>query len=261
MKVRTANLGCVALVLVTGCCSRPGADPKRPEARRQRTAIEDRAALIFTNAILLKPREIIPAPDLAFPFAPLLIQEITGIDAGSDGGPTTVFYQLGAVQIAKDTRLQWTYLWAGGNEHKMARGVRLTLNARGMPVIWEVLDDRPGARVVFVSQSLEETARAVFGSPWPDRRFAVEQPTRVAPDIVVARKIEDGPEAMGPIVHQTAGREINSVICRCMSPQARQLLATRYYELKPLSAAPNVAIGILETNRHLTEKLRLPPTF
>jgi hypothetical protein len=262
MSAFVAKAGCVTLIFVAGCCSRPVADTKEPDAGRQRAAIEDRAALIFTNAVLLKPRETVPVTNPAFTLAPLLIQEVAGSALSSNSGPTTVFYQPGAVQIAGITRPQMTYLWSCGDEKKLNCGVRLTLDSRGLPVIWEVLNDRPGVRVIFVSRSLEDKAQAAYGAPAVGRRFAVETELAVAPDVVVARVNEDGPMAMGPIVHLTATRcEISAVVCRCMPTQARQLVATTYYELKPLSAATKCFSQILETNRRLVEMLRLPPDF
>ena len=262
MKAFVAKAGCVALVLMAGCCSRPVADTKQPEARRQRAAIEARAALIFTNAVLLKPSETIPATNLAFTLAPLLIQEVAGSGPDSNCGPATIYYQLGAVQIAGVARPQMTYLWSCGNENRLGRGVRLTLDERGLPVIWEVLDDRPGAQIVFVARSLADKAQAAYGSVAAGRRFAVEPELAMAPDVVVARVIEDGPVAMGPIVHLTASRgEISMVICRCMPTQARQLMATAYYELNPLTAVTNVNLEFLGTNSNLVEQLRLPPAW
>lgn len=259
MRSSGVSVGCLVTVLLAGCCSHPVKDAKKPEAGQQLAAIEARAALVFSNAVLLKPPEAITVKDLAFVLAPLLVQEVAGSDKGSRRGPATIYHQLGAVQVAGMTRPQMTYLWSCGK--KLTRGVRLTLDLQGLPVIWEVLDDYPGPRVVFVSRSLEERAKMTFELPAPGRRFAVEQPLNVVPDVVVARVLEDGPVAMGPIVHETINGEINAVICRCMPTQARQLVATTYYELKPLSDAKNVNFEIVGTNRALTEMLRLPAHF
>jgi hypothetical protein len=262
MSAFVAKAGCAALVLVAGCCSKPVADAKQPEAELQRATIEARAALVFTNAILLKPRETLPATDLVFTLAPLLIREVAGIEPKSNGSPTTIYYQLDAVEMAGITRPQMTYLWSCGHGEELVRGFRLTLDARGLPAIWEVLDDRPGVRVMFVSRSLEEKARAAFGPPPGGRQFAVEQEIALSPDVVVARVNDDGPAAMGPIVHLTAPRcEISTVICRCMTTQASQLVGTDYYELKPLSVLTNLNLRILETRRRLVDELRLPPVF
>jgi hypothetical protein len=249
------------VVALVGCRFPRDTSVNSADPFRERAAIEARATLVFTNAVLLKPRETLPVTDLAFTLAPLLIQEVTGAESKLNSDPATVYYQLGAVQIGGITRPQMTYLWSVGNEQQLARGIRLTLDSQGFPVVWEVLDDRVGTRVVFVSRSLEVKAHVAFGSPVPGRRFAVEQPTSGAPDVVVARVIEDGPVAMGPIVHETANQEISAVICRCMSPQARQLMATKLYELKPLPATRSAGLEILQTSRSLAEMLRLPPKF
>ncbi|MCU0783075.1 MAG: hypothetical protein MUF81_03320 [Verrucomicrobia bacterium] len=254
--------GCVALVVLAGCRSKTAAPPNQFDYQRQCAAIEERAARIFTNAVLLKPRETVPATNLAFTLAPLLVQEVADSGMGSNSGPATVYYQLGAVQIGEITRSQMTYLWSCSDEKRLPRGVRLTLDSNGLPVIWEVLDDRSGPRVMFVSQLLEKRARATYGAPAAGRRFAVESELASAPDVVVARVNDDGPVAMGPIVHLTAPRgDINAVICRCMPTQIHQLVRTDYYELKPLSAVTNLNLEILETRRCLIDELRLPVNF
>ena len=112
------------------------------------------------------------------------------------------------------------------------QGIRITLNSAGQPVIWEVLADSSGAELFFVSQNLEAAAMAEFGKPLPGRRYAIERSVEAAPDVVVARVIDDGPVAMGPIVYLSAGtRAVSTLICRCMPAQARKLLATSTYDL------------------------------
>jgi hypothetical protein len=261
MKWLVVLAGCVGLVGIAGCRSETAALVDRFDHQRERAALENRAALIFTNAVLVKPRETIPATDLAFALAPLLLREVLDTAVSSNFGPARIFFQPGMVQLGGIARPQMTYLWTGEGGNQLACGVRLTLDTRGLPVIWEVLDDRPGARVVFVSRSLEERAKAAFGAPVPDRRFAVEQSRQIAPEVVVARVVEDGPVAMGPIVHQTVSQEISAVICRCMAPQARQLVATMYYELQPLSDEKKNRFQFLERNLELEGQLRLPNDF
>ena len=253
-------VACSVMAMLVGCRS-PRDSAEVAHHVGERAVIEARAQLVFSNAVLLKPREDIPTTNLDFKLAPLLIREVAGPAKGTNLGPDTIYYQIGAVEIAGINHLQMTYLWACGKEARTALGVRLTLDSQGLPVIWEVLDERPGPRMVFVSQSLEEKANEAFGSPSPGRHFAVEQPLSVAPDVVVARVIDDGPVAMGPIVHQMVNGEINAVICRCMSTQARQLVGTTYYELRPLSDAATNAFQRCEPVRNLNETLRLPPAF
>ena len=117
------------------------------------------------------------------------------------------------------------------------QGIRITLNTNGQPVIWEALADSSGAELIFVSQTLEAAALAERGKPLPGRQHAIERSTQGAPKVIVARVIDDGPIAMGPIVYLSAGtRDISTLICRCMPAQAKKLLDTSTYELLPLNA-------------------------
>ena len=154
------------------------------------------------------------------------------------------------------------------------QGIRITLNTNGQPVIWEALADSSGAELIFVAQSLEAAALAEHGQPPPGRRHAIERSTQEAPKVIVARVIDDGPIAMGPIVYLSAGtRDISTIICRCMPAQAKKLLDTSTYELLPLNALtvqslltqakepatfwPDVQRG----DDRLDRRLRLPSAF
>ena len=147
------------------------------------------------------------------------------------------------------------------------QGVRLTLNSAGQPAIWEVLADSSGARLVFVSQSLEAAAAARFGKALPGRRHAIERSVEEAPEVVVARVIDDGPIAMGPIVYLSAGtRTVSTLICRCMPAQVKTLRTTATYDLLPLPAIPSDLLpltpgfwpGEAATDNRLEKWLRLP---
>jgi hypothetical protein len=119
------------------------------------------------------------------------------------------------------------------------QGIRITLNSTGQPVIWEVLADSSGVELVFVSQNLEAAAVVEFGKPLPGRRYAIERTVAEALNVVVARVIDDGPVAMGPIVYLSARtRAVSTLICRCMPAQAKRLLGTSAYDLLPLQATP-----------------------
>ena len=118
------------------------------------------------------------------------------------------------------------------------QGIRITLNSAGQPAIWEVLADSSTAKLFFVSQKLEAAAMAQFGKPLPGRRFATERSMEAAPDVIVARVIDDGPVVAGPIVYLSADtRAVSTLICRCMPAQARKLLATGTYDLLPFHFA------------------------
>jgi hypothetical protein len=71
-----------------------------------------------------------------------------------------------------------------------------------------------------------------YPGPLPERRFWVERSLVDAPDILVARILEDGPEPMGPIVYLRGGsHEIDTVICRCMEAQADEVATMGVYGL------------------------------
>jgi hypothetical protein len=101
-----------------------------------------------------------------------------------------------------------------------------------------VLADSSGAELIYVSRNLEAAAVAEFGRPLPGRRYTIEHSPEEAPNVIVARIIDDGPVVMGPIVYLTAGtRAVATLICRCMPAQAKRLLGTSVYDLLPFQAA------------------------
>jgi hypothetical protein len=162
-----------------------------------------------------------------------------------DQAPRGIYEYPDVVELNGKSYVRSTYIWfyAGEGRQRMdaglrAQGVRITLNSRGQPAIWEVLADTSAARLVFVSRSLEAAAEAEFGKPLPGRRYAIERPVAEAPKVIVPRVIEDGPMAMGPIVYLQAGtHDVSTVICRCMPAQAKALLATSDYRLVPFASA------------------------
>jgi hypothetical protein len=162
-------------------------------------------------------------------------------DVGSDSARSlpTVYVQTDTVSINGRDHLRLTYLWCysavlSPPAHAM-QGVRITLNTAGEPSIWEVLADPSAAALIFVSESVESAAHAQYGVPLPGRRFAVERSWSQAPNVVVARVIDDGPTPMGPLVYLRAGtRSVGTLTCRCMPAQAQRLLQTRVYRLAPV---------------------------
>jgi hypothetical protein len=239
-------------------------------------AIYQRATNDFAKAEFFKPAET-KTNDLAFTLAPLILQEVNGgneplarLDrfgalSSSNGvlviasSRPAIYWQADTVPLQGKVHVRLSYVWfywpePGGAEvgHGAAglypdrtrsslapQGVRITLNTAGQPVIWEVLADRSGMELIFISQSLEAAAAAEFGKPLPGRRYAIERSLEEAPEVIVARVIDDGPVAMGPIVYLTAGtHSVSTLLCRCMPAQARKILSTSSYELLPFEAAP-----------------------
>jgi len=270
--MKAAGMVAMILGLCAASCARlpvPSVQASLPTA-----TIYQRATNQFAQADFFKPAEL-RTNEPAFTFAPLILQEVDssanrafhpdgfGTLSLSNGfwvldhSRPSVYWHADTVTLSGKAHPRFAYLWfypgakadAGsasdlpaahqGGGGLSVQGVRLTLDDAGRPVIWEVLTDTFGTRVIFVSQSLEAAAAARFGKALPGRRYAIERSMTEAPNVVVARVIDDGPVAMGPIVYLDAGtRTVSAVICRCMPAQVKALRTTATYELLPLPAIP-----------------------
>ena len=258
-----------------------------------------RADLQFRDAALFKPLET-RTNDVYFSLAPLLMQQTSDTPAaavdvfgalcfsngvvGLNEAHPTLYYVADAVELNDVQHARLAYLWfypaVSGTTTGVAftwQGIRLTLSTNGQPVIWETLTDSPGKVVLYVSQSLETAAKEQYGRALPGRKYAIERSADESPDIVVARVIDDGPMPMGPIVYLPSGtKHIGTLICRCMPAQAKQLSATRTYELRPFPTTESFLLraqGQSANNRlafwpgdeamtnSLANKLRLPKSF
>lgn len=235
-----------AFVVLAGCATAPVA-PNAAQLEVIRARVENQ----FARALYLKPAANGTVPERVRQLAPLLLIEVPAANEPvpwqNSDAPAEVIFQTDRVMLNGRWHERMTYWWRyrpngrASRKQLPAQGVRLTLNTAGLPAIWEALADTTGAQVIFVSQNLEAGAVREFGAPPPGRRFAVERAPTEAPAVVVARVLEDGPVAMGPIVYLRAGtRDIGTVICRCMDSQARELAGQREYELRaaPAGARP-----------------------
>jgi len=235
----------------------------------QRLAIYERANLELLNAVLFKPAETGPTNTLASKLAPLLLAEVQDINQAP--ALPVVYFKEGEAIFSGSQYQQVTFVWNRLDSNSMRgaeptpQGIRITLNTSGSPVIWEVLVDNSGGNLIFVSQSLETAALKEFGPPLPGRRFAIESSFENAPNTIVARVIEDGPVPMGPIVHLVAGsRNVSTLICRCMPTQAKNLLATQTYELRPIAESqmrPALPALKADVATRLLHGMRIPPDF
>jgi hypothetical protein len=222
--------------------------------------IYQRATNEFACAEYFKPAETKTSTnELSFALAPLILQQVSvapeppslldrfGTLSVSNGAPVldqsrpTIYWGSDTVQVNRRPHARFFYVWCyspGPQAALLMQGIRITLNSDGQPVIWEVLADGSGAKVLFVSQNLEAAALAEFGKLLPRRRYAIERNAEAAPEVIVARVIDDGPIPRGPIVYLSAGsRPVSTLICRCMPAQARKLLATSTYDLVPFQEA------------------------
>ena len=303
-----AVLGIGLIASLVSCLGQPLVVCPHPE-------IYQRATNEFAQAVFYKPAEP-KITDLAFSLAPLILQEVNNaqtalpfpdqfgtlmVSNGAaifDQSRPAIYWDIDTVQIKGRAFARLSYLWCYASEPRESKpgqgpgtaasgpakttlplqGIRITLNGSGQPAIWEVLADTSRAKLVFVSQKLEAAAMAEFGKPLPGRRFAVERSVEAAPDVVVARVIDDSPVASGPIVYLSAGtRTVSTLICRCMPAQARKLLATSTYALLPFQAASTNSLlmqgrvmlqqraafwpGDDTNGKQLETSLRLPEAF
>ena len=257
----------IVSVLVVGC-DRPTTTLSRP----QREAIQTRVTAHFNHTVLFQPRDT--GSTVALRLAPLIVQELADTNAAHlqrdqfalvDAGPL-VISEPGKTLVNGRSHDQISYDWSYPSSESPTRsilksqGVRLTLNARGEPVIWEVLADSTGADILYVAQSLELAARAEFGLPLPGRKFSIERGLTDAPRTVVANVIDDGPLPMGPVVYlRHSSRDVSTLICRCMASQGGTLLGQTNYELhfsEPLTNWPSAF-----PSAQLEQRLRLPRSF
>lgn len=268
-KINLLALVTVGLTLTTGCRPETG----RTLSPHQRQAIQARTADFFDLAVLFKPH----GGDLNSPpvaqLAPLIIQQVTqtntaslwrDVPGNSDPLPL-VTSEAGTTMLNNRAHQQFTYSWSYPSSDppqqaiRTAQGLRLTLDSSAAPVIWEVLEDSTKARIIYVAQSLEQSARIEFGPPLPGRKFSIERSLSESPEVVVANVIEDGPVAMGPIVYlQQPSRDITALICRCMPAQVRTIADQKDYELQQIT---NSWRGNGFPTTSLIHSLRLPSRF
>lgn len=262
-------LGLLA-AFVSGCNHSPSVSVASDVPRDE---IQSRVTNHFAHAVLFKPAEGGFESALATQLAPLLIQATAATNAAerrSDRPDSTppllqLAVQTNLVTIHTNHHAQFSYVWnqpraGAAGRAAPAQGVRITLDSRGAPVIWEVLHDATGADVIYVAQSIEVLARAESGPPLAGRKFAVERSRSEAETTVVANVIDDGPAIMGPILYlQADNHDVSALICRCMPAQFQNLLAQQDYELLP--ATPGNQGGYRFSPRPLEQRLRLPSRF
>jgi len=264
--------------------------------------IRDRTLREFADAIFYKPR-VAEGDEAQAYLAPLIVQEVAPDGDGGDGAPMfgelrdddgagirvdisrAVIYGLkSTISLGQAVHEQTSYVWfyppdarSSGDSPIRVRGVRITFDRDGLPAIWELLrvggntfdggmDD---AAVIFVSASLERAAAASYGPPLPGRRYSVESSLERNPDAVVARVLDDGPAAMGPIVYLDASDLIvTTVICRCMPAQFQNAVRAIYYDVIWSDCSGAISPSADSIRRALTSRpsaladvLRLPPEF
>jgi hypothetical protein len=212
-------------VVAAGCSthSRMSAD--------DRFAIQASVSRSFDRVSMSKPDEVSAA---SHPLAPLLLLENSGEDAAS-ALPVEMFSWPNQAYWFGKPAMQVSFVWKMPRAPLNVQGVRMTLDEKGMPVIWEVLRDSTGMRVIYVGQSLEAEAMRQHPQPLPGHRFWIE-PGR-SDTSVIARVLDETNVPMGPIVYLEASTgTVSTIICRCMPAQAGDVVGVQSYAVREMSA-------------------------
>ncbi len=266
----TAFIG--LMTIAAGCGPREATvsqpEPQPAAASRQvayadASSIYERPLRHIKQARFIKPPDAGDGePELHLALAPIIVQEVIGTDEAAgrrdrfgavrtkpggteeiDTAEPTVYWAEVTKMIAGKLRTQFIYAWAyetsepGQSWGPNVLAIRVTLDATGMPAIYEVFDVEKGAKRIFVSQRLENLALAAHGGPLPGRRHAIESTWRDWHlEAFVPRVLADGPMPMGPLVYvESRWREISTLLCRCSSSQAEEFVETSNYQLQHLA--------------------------
>jgi hypothetical protein len=284
----------MAIVAALALCAGSGcARPNQGNKYERYPAIVERTRIEFADALFYKPADDLPAEQRRM--APLIVQQIARGSAddahpriaGIEGSalttaaatPPSIFVWKPDVNLPSGSRRQVNHLWCFARRNPLDKqlrpvwqGVRMTPDARGFPVIWEVLDDREPLAVIFIAKSLEAASAAAYGPPLPGRRFSIERGVDECPDVVVARLLDDGPEPMGPLVYLRASDlAVTTLLCRCMPAQYSNAVEQNTYRLAPSSQGAGESIDLPDDHLPddsrrrapdwLERALRLPPQF
>lgn len=231
----------------------------------------------FANAAYYKPRasSLGPAIDA---LAPLLVQklpaqaqhdDVHSVQFGAvlndraggllvDPSLPTLYARYQPADSASGAWAWVVFVWGYPAPEPTAgvvfRGLKMTLDAEGYPVVyepWGGLADSsrvPGTvQPLFVDRSVETAAAARFGPPLPGRRFSIEPTLELAPDLFVVQLLDRGPIPMGPYVYLDYPRSMAStVLCRCSPSQVDRFKVERWYDLRDLRELNGLGISVVD---------------
>jgi len=268
------SLGAIQALWMPACVHQSQFDPLVSKRIRAKTTTE------FARGIYYKPgdhaltgleRELVPViideSESRKPDSDRFICTPTGAQSDQcDPQIATIYSAVSRITVGGRSYDQVLFVWfyRAIERQLEIRGIRIVLGPDGFPMLWEALSPRERTRVFFVSQSLEQLARKQLGLPLAGRTFSIERSTRNAPQVVVARVLQDGPIPMGPWVYlaRPPSREIITLLCRCMPSQVSQIVRTIKYDLQPIEAVPRSAqspwLNSLTTPQDMTEIFRWP---
>jgi hypothetical protein len=234
VAIISSILGCLWIV---GCSAKRQAAPST--SAEDAAATRNHARIEFALAGLLKPPAEGMSPALLA--APIIVEEVSAAVRPENGERRAVYAGEMAAVLQGVVYQQWVYWWEypqGESEVSNWCWLRVTLDSRGSPVIWETLTARDARVEIYAAQSLEDQAREQFGAPVGGPAFSLAPQDASATSADIVRIISDGPAPMGPMVYVDAAHRIATVICRCMPAQVSAVSATEYYELAAAETFP-----------------------
>jgi hypothetical protein len=171
----------------------------------------------------------------------------------------TVYFFDSEAHVQDRAHAQWNYVWfyppqSGRDAAIRWRGIRMTLDGDGFPVIWEPSGPDQDLRVVFVSSALARAAGKEHGLPPTGRRYPIERPLAQQPTVVVAGLLGDAPQPMGPYVYLLGDLQVSTLLCRCSTALVDRWFTEQDYDLVRIRDVRELR---LET--HVPEDLGLSP--
>lgn len=266
LSVPAATLLLSFPVILFGCAA-PRAVSQSSQDRAVHDAVTRRTGKEFERAYFCNPR-LGAWPGIEETFAPLIMRQVVDEGDGSNAGRSDevreVYARTQAVTIEGVSYEQVVYVWQYLLKDKDTglpwQGLRITLGRDGFPLVWEVLNSRFDAAILFVSESAEDRARETFGPPLSRRRFAIERSSEDTPQTIVAGVLPDGPIPMGPYAYiEAKTHEIVTVLCRCSPSQVSEVVESLSYDLRPIEALQEPSLPPVVEQSNLAKQLRWPP--
>ncbi|NOX59528.1 MAG: hypothetical protein GXP29_11825 [Planctomycetes bacterium] len=138
------------------------------------------------------------------------------IEVRIDPSEPTVYSYNTTAKIDGQRLRQLNYVWWFPERPEMVQDdpaaghidgamLRITLDGSGNPIIVESSLNCGCGHVVFVSNSLESSAREAFGSPLPGKRFSVEKNVFVKKNVFVIGTFDESGSEVRPIILSAAG--------------------------------------------------------
>lgn len=123
--------------------------------------------------------------------------------------------------------------------------LRVTLDSKGRPAIFEVVQGCGCGHLVFVAQHVEDVARCAFGKPQPGKSLVVEKDVKGKRDLIIAGTVAVPDGEAHPVVYVLAGyHEVSRIDCACRGQQLDGESPEEHaYELASYDMLERLALG------------------